>query len=188
MPVRGRPQRWFLLDWDDHLKDWVALAGARRAAKRETALVLQDLLEKQLDRANVGLAAIDGKAALVVPGVGIVAGVLVGHVSTAARTPTALGVVLILLVAMAAISVILSLLCLGPWWKRANGPEPFPVVMSTNEGQLAVRLGYLSQLGFAVLMAQGVLNVKAPLLNWAIRSGGAGVLCLLVFAAVGGLQ
>ena len=184
----GRLRRWFLLDWDSHVAAWITATGDPRAATVETTAVLQDMLEKQLDRVTSSLEGADTKAALVIPGVGVIATLVVGHINDTSHAPAIqLGLIIAMAVAASG-SVLLSLLCLAPSWKRANGPAPLPAVLSTGEDELRVRVSYLNQLGLAVETAVLVLNAKARLLNWAIRLGGVATLALMADAAAGGLK
>ncbi len=188
MGVRDIARRRLLLDWDQRVTDWSSATSQPRPALKETTIVLQDLLEKQLDRATSAVAAIDTKAALVIPSVGVITTVVVGHVADATRDSLLLTGVLAGVVALATLAVLLSLLCLAPSWQRSNGPQPLPVVLASGEDELRVRLGYVNQLGFAVQTAEMTANAKAQILNWGIRAGALGTILLVVDLALGGLK
>ena len=188
MSLHAAIRRGLLLDWDQRIEDWQQATRAPRLASVETASVIQDMLEKQLDRSTNAVGAIDTKAALIIPGVGVLTTVVVGHISDVPGKSWPLFAILAGMIALAAASVVLSLICLAPTWKRTNGPEALPVVLATGEPELRVRVSYVGQLGLAVQTTEMVVNAKARLLNWAIRCGGLATILLLIEVSFGGLK
>jgi hypothetical protein len=188
MWLPGTIRRLLLLDWDQRVADWQEATRAPRLASIETTSVIQDMLERQLDRSTEAVGVIDTKAALMIPGVGALTTVVVGHISDGAWKSWPLVAVLAVMIALAGTAVVLSLVCLAPTWKRTNGPMALPVVLATGEQELRVRVSYVGQLGLAVQTTEWVLNAKAGLLNWAVRSGGLATILLLIEAGLGGLK
>lgn len=187
MSFASRVRHALFLDWTQRVAAWTAATGGGRAADEETTTLIQDMLEKQLDRVSSAVDAVDTKAALIVPGVGVISAAVVGHIATRTAQSQLLTVLVGLMIASAFLAVVLSLVCLSPTWRRANGPDPQELTLSTGDPVASVRLGYVNQLGFAVETSATVLNIKVLLLNTALRLGGLATIALFLDAAAGGL-
>ncbi len=170
-------------DWD------TSIAGlVEEDVQADTVPVLIQILESQLARASVRMERTDTKAALVLPAIGILAGVIGPNVH---RSPfdqdspwlfTAAAIVVI----FAGLSVVLAVWAIRPV-EMSNGPLADKVVLAADDTLHTARGRYLGRLGFAVVSTEYVANWKA---KWFVRSIGAGgisVLGLGAFIAAGGM-
>jgi hypothetical protein len=187
MSITDRIRHSLFLDWDDRVEAWDDATDTARAAIPDTVALVQDILEKQLDRVSSAVDTVDTKASLIIPGVGVIAATVVGHLSTQTAKSPVLTLLVALMGSFAFLAVVFSLVCLSPTWRRANGPDPRDLTLSTGDSDASVRLGYVNQLGFAVETTSTVLNIKALLLNTALRLGSFATIALFVDAALGGL-
>ena len=158
----------------------------RPKTDQATVDFLLGALKDQLERSNAAVAAMDNKAALVVPAVGVVA-TLVGSdiVPDLASRPVALAA-LVLASLCGAASIALAIRVLAPWSTRSVGPDPLRLVRGAGDSVLAAKLGVLNSLGFAVQTAVETVMEKGLYLTWSMRMGALGVIALVVFMAFGG--
>ncbi len=172
--------------------NWRAAVEAPRGINDATAALILAALEKQLDRTTAGRKSLDDKASLIVHGVGIIATIVGTNVSAAIlakpQEHLAMVVLLVALFVFAALSVLLAMVCLGPFWTSASGTQPRAIVLRTNDDPGAATLGLINALGFAVESSNTVLLAKAFWFSWSIGAAAGAVLALLVFLLLGGLR
>ncbi len=173
---------------DERKRVWDEATAKDRLADPKTTRLIQRALESQLTRSREALKNLDDKASLVIPGVGIVGGVVGTNVHRATLSD---GFALALfggVLVSAVLAVLFSLYALAPDYVLANGPDPERFVVATGELPIAERVRLVNDLGFAVKTTQDAVNEKALWLNFSMRAAGIGVGMLLVFIAVGGMQ
>jgi hypothetical protein len=174
--------------WDQRVAAWDARVNVPRRAYPETARLIVDALSGQLDRTNGAIEHMDSKAALVIPGVAAAAGLIGTSVKGAALSNLVVLALLVAICLAAIFSVLFSLVCLGPFYRRSNGAIPLDLTLATGDDPLVARVRLANSLGFAVDRAEEVLIVKGFWLEWAMRLIAVGVLALLVFVILGGLK
>ena len=174
-------------DYEEQRRWWRTAAAPEGKSLPETTVFVQRVLEAQLERARAAVRSIETKAALVIPAIGVVVGIVGSEVSSSvSKLPLLL--TLWTLVVLAGISaVVLAVLALWPR-TRSNGPPAQRAVKGIVEEEEAARVNYVKSLGFAVHSEEESANDKGTLLKWSLTSFGAGVLLLLVFAGLGGLK
>lgn len=147
--------------------------------------VVTALLEKQLDRAMAAIKTNDDKAALAIPSVGVLAGIVGSNVRSDIGSHQGLAALGAAAALAAVIAICLAIVALRPQ-SLSNGPLALLAVRGVSEPSDAGKLNYLKALGFAVQSAEDLVLVKALWVNWAFRVGAVGVVLLTVFVALGG--
>jgi hypothetical protein len=179
--------RFVLPPWEERRRLWYDGLEAEREVSADTAAIIQEALEGQLARARGLVNDADRKAALVIPGVGVLAGLFGTQVSPSVADNPAMSGLLLAIVAGAVMSVLAALLTLAPEWTSSNGPDTKLVSRATGHPPVAIRAALVAALGFAVHSTEEVALHKARYLAWAFRSGAVTVVLFVVFAGLGGL-
>jgi hypothetical protein len=181
-------RRLVLPPWEERRRRWYEGLATERLASDETAEIVQAALEDQLARARGLVTDADRKAALVIPGVGVLAGLFGTRVNPSVAVSPLMIALLILITAGAVIAVLSAMLALAPEWTASNGPDTKLMAQATGEHPLAIRVALIAALGFAVHSTEEVALHKARYLSWAFRSGAIAVVIFVVFVGLGGLQ
>lgn len=147
---------------------------------------MQELLEAQLKRASAAVSSTENKAALVIPAIGVIAGIVGADVSPAVEESPWLQGLGLLAMACGLVAGVLAVVALAPR-SHSNGPPSERAVRGTVEELPLARINYVKSLGFAVYAEENRLIDKSTLLTWSLSAFGVGVLFLTIFAAVGGL-
>jgi hypothetical protein len=147
--------------------------------------VVISALEKQLDRAVAAVKANDDKAGLVIPAVGVLAGIVGSNVRAEVGSQLVLALLGLATAAAGVVAIVLAVGAMRPQ-SYSNGPVALSAVAGVGEPANLGKLHYAEALGFAVSSAEDLAVVKAFWVQWAFRVGGAGVVVLTLFAALGG--
>jgi hypothetical protein len=190
--VRAWPLRFrrALEGWNykDEASKWdAAVADVVVPRDAATLPLIIELLEKQLDRALQSVKNIDDKATLIVPGIGVIAGIT----GTNVRRDIGQQPELIALGALAGLGAVLAvLLAVVAVYPRSydNGPNALLVVQGSDVTVEEAGLGYVKALGFAVRAAEALNQQKAAYLNWALRVAGIAIVFLTAFVGLGGFR
>lgn len=145
------------------------------------------VLERQLERANTIIKHADDKAVVIIPAVGVVAG-LTGDsalVSFEGKSWVVVGTGVGAAIA-AVVAVACALISLLPR-SRSNGPLAIRVVRGVSSEVQDARWHYVRSLGFAVQTAEEEAVKKGGWINRAFRTSAVGVLLLATFIGTGGL-
>jgi len=181
-------RRFVLSPWEERRRLWYEGLEPTRAVNLETAEVVQESLENQLSRARGLVKDADRKAALVIPAVGVLAGLFGTKVSGSVGSNPWLAVLLALIVIGAVVAVLSALATLAPEWTSSNGPDSKLTARATGESPEAIRAALIAALGFAVHSTEEVALHKARYLAWAFRAGAITVVLFVLFAGLGGLN
>ncbi len=170
----------------ERARAWDAAVTGLAVPGPETSVdVVTSVLEKQLDRAVAGIKLNDDKAAVIIPAVGVISGVVGSNVRPDIAAQPILAV-LGLGAALAGVAgIVLAILALSPK-SYSNGPLALEAVKGAGAPLASGKLAYLKALGFAVQSAEDLVTVKAFWVQWALRVGAVGVVAITVFAALGG--
>jgi hypothetical protein len=155
-------------------------------ANAATAPFVIDALEAQLDRALSASKSTDDKAALVIPAIGLIVGIVAPGVKVGLD-----GIAMWFAIGAAACGIISGLLAVGalaPWWKRSNGPDPERAVRGAAEPVETARSNYLRSLGFAVASTTDQVWKKSFVLNASLTVAAAGIVLVILLAAAGGIE
>jgi tetrahydromethanopterin S-methyltransferase subunit F len=186
---RWRTAAWRLVagDYAAQRVWWKAAAAPLAAPQADTTEFVRMLLEAQLGRASASVKSIEDRAGLVIPAIGVVAGLFGADVSRRVGENAGLFWLAVGVAASAIISMLLALAALAPR-SRSNGPPAQRAVQGTAEPLETARINYVKSLGFAVHSEEERVIAKATFLNWSIRVLVIGVILWTVFAALGGLK
>jgi hypothetical protein len=176
-----------LADWNTRTATWdSAVAEPRAAHDPGTSEFAQHVLEAQLDRAIAASRAIDDKAALVIPAIGVILSVAAPNIDTALdRAALSFGLIAAAGAIAAAVSALFSL---APWWRLSLGPLALKVVRGTSDPPDRARSEYLKSLGFAVHSTSEQIIVKANWLSLSIVASAIGVIAFVLLVVAGGLK
>jgi hypothetical protein len=176
-----------MVTYSERVRRWDAAVAGISIPDPETGQLSISVLEAQLERAVDVVRAADDKAALVIPAIGIVAG-LIGspRAIDPASEPllTGVGIGAAVCGIAAALFAVLTLLPR----ERSIGPDPKRVVLGSDEAVANARVNYVQSLGFAVQSTQDLALVKTNYLSWAFRVAAAGITLVILFVALGGVR
>jgi hypothetical protein len=167
--------------WDDDVK---GIAVPVDGEDDSLDLVI-DLLEKQLDRAVASVKVNDDKAALVIPAVGVMVGIVGTNVRADLLLHPWLASVGFGTGVSAVAAIVLAILALRPQ-EFSNGVEAGRVVRAVGLPTKRGKLAYAKSLGFTVQSTERLAIVKATSVMWAFRVGATGVVLLTLFVMLGG--
>lgn len=156
-----------------------------RAATLEFAI---PILERQTDAAIARIERTDTKAALVIPAIGVVFGIVSPLVPTSALQRP--GVPTLFLGLATATAIACALLAVVTIWPRPRsvGPEVDQVMTGSAEELADARWDYFKSMGFSAQSSDELALSKARWLGRCLAAGAASIVCFVVFAALGGLQ
>lgn len=140
-----------------------------------------------MERASAATRNVETKAALVIPAIGVIVGIVGSDVSSRVQSNGLILGLGLLLVLAAIATIVLAILALAPRMHSSGPPAERAVKGIVEEADYA-RVNYVKSLGFAVHSEENRANDKATLLKWSLTSFGVGVLFLLLFAGFGGLK
>ena len=169
--------------WDKSVE-----ADGKITPNPETLAFTIDALQRQIDWANTIIQQIETKAALIIPAIGVILGIVGPSLPTSALSKS--GVTPWVLAGSGVCLVLCALLAVASLWprSRSNGPRPLLVVRGAGETLGEARWNYLWSLGFVAETANAVGLAKGRQLAWSLALGAVSVVLLAVFVALGGLK
>ena len=168
------------------LEDWKSKVGGIPVPHRSNSLDLViKVLEKQLDRASAAIKSNDDKAALVIPGVAAITGIVGSNVRSDIASQTDLAILGLAAASAAVAAVCLAVYALRPQ-QLGNGVLPLMALRGVGAPSSVGKLAYAKSLGWAVESAEALSRAKGFAVNWAFRCGAVGVLLLTLFTVFGG--
>jgi len=154
--------------------------------KLDTIKFAVPILERQLDAALAQIERTETKAALIIPAIGVIVGIVAPLIrADAFQLPGLTPSFLIVAILAAIFCPIFAVVSLLPR-VRSNGPDPSQVLKGSAEPVGEAHWDYLKSLGFAVATATAVAVDKA---NWLISSfiaAAISIVLLVVFYWSGG--
>jgi hypothetical protein len=156
--------------------------------KADTLKFVIPILEQQTSRAVDQIERTETKAALVVPAIGVIVGIVAPLIPGTAMqnpgiTPWILGGAML----MVLLSLLSALTALWPRL-RSNGPTTDQVLVGSAEPVEEAHWNYLKSLGFAAASTEAVALDKADWLISTFLFGTISIVLFVVFTALGGLK
>lgn len=156
-----------------------------RAIDSQSVKVAQETLTDVVARGISALEALDRKATLIPPALGVIAGIAVPRIA-----PQALGEPMALAAGVSALaagllSAFTALAVFFPRGYRA-GPKPVTTALATGDKEVPFRQGVVNALARAGVSIEGVVTERAALFYLSVVFLGATIFMLTVFGVSGG--
>lgn len=156
-----------------------------RPVTLESAMVAHDALTDVVERGIKALEALDRKATLIPPALGVIAGITVPRVNPdALSAPIVMASGLTALVA-ALLSAAAALAVFFPRGYKA-GPDPIESALGTGDPENAYRQGVVNALARAAVSIEGVVTHRAALFFLSVVLLGATIFMLAIVGVNGG--
>jgi hypothetical protein len=168
--------------WDDRYK------SAEIHPDPQTLDLAIPIFERQVDAAVSRIERAETKAALVIPAIGVVFGIVGPLVpQTALGKPGMLAALLAVSIVMTIACALLAVITLLPR-PRSVGPEADQVMRGSASALDDAKWDYFKSLGFAADSSDQLALSKAKWLAWCLAAAAIAIVLFVVFAAAGGLR